>query len=76
MKHHYVYRITNLIMKMHYYGVRTCKTDPSIDIGKVYFSSSTDKEFMLDQKENPKNIKNHKINNRTNKIVNFLIKTS
>lgn len=49
----YVYRITNKIQNKHYYGVRTSKITPKLDLGIKYFSSSTDKEFKLDQKENP-----------------------
>lgn len=53
---YYIYRITNLIEKKHYYGFRHSKTqDPKDDIGKNYFSSSTVKEFILDQKLNPQN---------------------
>ena len=53
--YHYVYRITNLVEKKHYYGKRSSKCDPKEDLGKKYFSSSTDKEFLLDQKNNPQN---------------------
>lgn len=57
MKNHYVYRITNKIKNKHYYGVRSSNIKPKEDIGIKYFSSSTDKNFMLDQKENPQNYK-------------------
>ena len=53
--YHYVYRITNLVEKKHYYGKRSSKCDPKQDLGKIYFSSSTDKEFKVDQKLNPQN---------------------
>jgi hypothetical protein len=53
--YHYVYRITNLVEKKHYYGKRSSKCDPKQDLGKKYFSSSTDKEFRADQKQNPQN---------------------
>jgi hypothetical protein len=56
-KHHYVYRITNTITNKHYYGSRTSKTEPINDLGIIYFSSSSDKEFIEDQKNNPKNYK-------------------
>jgi len=56
-KFHYTYRITNLIENKHYYGVRSSKCHPSEDLGIVYFSSSKDKEFRKDQKENPQNYK-------------------
>ena len=54
-KHHYVYRITNLVDGKHYYGSRTSKLRPEEDLGKKYFSSSRDKEFLKDQKKNPEN---------------------
>ena len=55
---HYVYRITNLLLKKHYYGTRTSKIKPPAeDIGYIYFSSSSDKEFINDQKANPQNYK-------------------
>ena len=53
--YHYVYRITNTVEKKHYYGKRSSKCDPKQDLGKIYFSSSRDKEFLIDQKENPQN---------------------
>ena len=37
MKKHYVYRITNKIENKHYYGVRSCKIDPKLDLGIKYF---------------------------------------
>lgn len=57
MVYHYVYRITNIYKKQHYYGVRTSKLLPIKDIGIKYFSSSNDKDFIKDQKENPQNYK-------------------
>lgn len=55
---HYVYRITNISIGMHYYGSRTCKEVlPKDDIGKLYFSSSRDRRFILDQTSNPSNYK-------------------
>lgn len=56
-KHHYVYRITNKRLKKHYYGVRSCSCLPIEDLGVYYFSSSTDEEFMKDQKEHPEDYK-------------------
>jgi len=50
---HYAYRITNVFLKKHYYGSRSCKCQPKDDLGIKYFSSSTDKDFIKDQKENP-----------------------
>jgi len=52
MKFHYVYRITNTLLYKHYYGSRSSNVEPANDLGKVYFSSSTDKQFILDQREN------------------------
>ena len=52
---YYVYRITNTVLNKHYYGYRSCKIDPKEDLGKKYFSSSRDKEFIKDQKQNPLN---------------------
>ena len=55
--YYYVYRITNKVVNKHYYGKRQSKLLPKDDLGIKYFSSSTDKEFVQDQKENPKNYK-------------------
>ena len=57
MKIHYTYRITNTKLNKHYYGCRTSKINPKLDLGIKYFSSSYNKEFMLDQKENPQDYK-------------------
>jgi len=54
---HYTYRITNMRLNKYYYGVRSSKIAPKKDIGVKYFSSSTDKEFIKDQKENPQDYK-------------------
>lgn len=51
--YHYVYRITNTVLHKHYYGKRSSKIAPNLDLGKKYFSSSKDKQFIQDQKENP-----------------------
>ena len=51
-KYHYVYRITNKENNKHYYGVRSSKIEPKLDLGIKYFSSSRDKEFMNEQKIN------------------------
>lgn len=53
--YYYVYRITHVVNKKHYYGKRKSKILPKEDLGIHYFSSSTDKEFILDQKNNPSN---------------------
>jgi len=52
-----VYRITNLVEKKHYYGYKSSKIHPSKVIGVTYFSSSTNKVFKRDQKNNPQNYK-------------------
>ncbi|MCK5537943.1 MAG: hypothetical protein KAI79_14040 [Bacteroidales bacterium] len=51
---HYTYRITNTKIHKHYYGVRS-SISPKSDLGLIYFSSSSDKEFIQDQKDNPQN---------------------
>ena len=55
MQYHYTYRITNNTINKHYYGSRTSKIHPKMDLGIRYFSSSTYKNFIKDQKENPQN---------------------
>lgn len=55
--YHYVYRITNIVLNKHYYGKRTSKVEPRLDLGIKYFSSSTDKAFKQDQKAFPENYK-------------------
>ncbi len=55
--YHYVYRITNLVENKHYYGSRTSKVHPSLDLGVKYFSSSWDKDFIKEQKTSPRNFR-------------------
>ena len=55
--HHYVYQITELSTNRKYIGVRSSSIFPKDDLGKNYFSSSTDKKFIKDQKENRSNYK-------------------
>ena len=55
--YHYVYRITNLVENKHYYGKRSSKIEPKFDLGRKYFSSSKNKNFLNDQKQNPQNYK-------------------
>ncbi len=57
MPQHYTYRILHIITKREYIGARTSNIPPIDVLGIKYFSSSSDKEFMLDQKTNPKNYK-------------------
>lgn len=56
-KYHYVYRITNKVTGYHYYGSKSCDECPKENIGIKYFSSSTNKLFIQDQKNNPKDYK-------------------
>lgn len=59
--YHYLYRITNLVEQKHYYGIRTSHNIlPQQDLGIRYFSSSRDKNFKTDQKDNPENYR-HKV---------------
>lgn len=52
-KYHYVYLIKNIVTDKKYIGVHSSDVPPVEDIGIHYFSSSTDLEFLKDQKENP-----------------------
>ena len=56
-KYHYVYNIKELSSNRNYIGVRSCNCLPEQDLGIKYFSSSTDKEFIVNQKINPANYK-------------------
>jgi hypothetical protein len=56
-KYHYVYRITNIKTQMYYYGDRSCNCHPYEDIGIKYFSTSSLKLFIEDQKINPQDYK-------------------
>lgn len=69
-----VYRITNLILKKHYYGYKTSSVHPKQIVGVSYFSSLSGQEgidFRNDQIENPQNYR-YKIvgifNNKTDAI--------
>jgi hypothetical protein len=55
MKYHYVYIITHKETGKKYIGSRSSKLEPIKDIGKKYFSSSSNKDFIKDQKNNPQN---------------------
>ena len=57
MKFHYTYMITELSTNMKYIGVRSCNIEIDYDIGKQYFSSSRNKEFVTSQKLNNSNYK-------------------
>lgn len=53
----YTYRITNIVENKHYYGFRGTLLNPEDDIGVVYFSSSSNKNFIKEQKEYPERYK-------------------
>ncbi len=76
--YHYLYRITNLVENKHYYGIRTSRNDilPHQDLGVKYFSSSTDKNFIKDQKEHPENYRYKVIivSDSRKKVANLEIK--
>ena len=55
----YVYRITNILTNKHYYGSRTTKVKQGNTLQEdllSYQSSSRDKIFKADMKENSQNI--------------------
>ena len=43
---YYVYRITDKRNKKHYYGSRGSDLPPKLDLGHVYYSSSSNKDFI------------------------------
>jgi len=51
----YVYEIYNKITHKRYIGAKSTTDDPYQEIGKRYFSSSSDKDFKKDQRNNPEN---------------------
>jgi hypothetical protein len=53
----FVYRITDIKNKKYYYGSKIAKNSNFNQMGKTYFSSSKNKEFIIDQKDNPENFK-------------------
>ena len=52
-KFHYTYQIVELSTNKKYIGVRSSDIEPRLDIGHVYFSSSSDIKFIKRQKEFP-----------------------
>ena len=56
-KFHYIYIITEISTNMKYIGARSTKLEPIKDLGIKYFSSSTNKEFIKNQKINSSNYK-------------------
>lgn len=67
-KFNYTYQITELSTGLKYIGVRSSDIEPSLDLGIHYFSSSTNKEFINNQKENPSNYKYEIINEFDNRL--------
>ena len=53
--HHYVYRILEKPTLKFYIGLRSSEVTPKKDLGSVYFSSSSDSEFINNQKMFPEN---------------------
>ncbi len=49
---HYTYQITKISIQKHYIGAKSCEELPVDNIGYKYFSSSTNLEFIQDQKNN------------------------
>jgi hypothetical protein len=76
IKYHYVYRIINKKLNKYYYGSRSSNLIPELDIGCVYFSSSTDKAFIADQKANPTDYRYKviSVHNNRNAAINNEIK--
>lgn len=54
--YHYVYKIIDLKYNVFYIGSRSSKLKPKDDLGKIYFSSS-DRDFIRRQKQNPDDFK-------------------
>lgn len=52
-KYNYTYLITEVSTGLKYIGVRSSSIEPSKDLGFKYFSSSSNKEFIKKQKQNP-----------------------
>jgi len=51
--YHYVYKIIDKKREMYYVGARSSELKPEEDLGHNYFSSSCDRNFISEQKENP-----------------------
>lgn len=52
-KYHYVYQITEKSSNKKYIGVRTSEVSPEFDLGIFYFSSSSDMDFIKNQRNKP-----------------------
>jgi len=53
MNYYYVYKITDKKRQKYYIGARASTIKPDQDLGNVYFSSSTNKNFIAEQKKTP-----------------------
>ncbi len=53
--YYYVYQITDLQKQKFYIGSRKSELHPDLDLGEEYFSSSTNKKFIEEQKRFPEN---------------------
>jgi len=53
MSYYYVYKITDMKRKKYYIGSRTSEIPPDQDLGHIYFSSSTNKNFIEEQRTTP-----------------------
>lgn len=51
--YNYVYKITDKKRKRYYIGCRTSNLKPKDDLGSVYFSSSSNRKFLEEQKKFP-----------------------
>lgn len=47
----YVYLVTELDTGKKYIGVRSCNIDPIEDLGKKYYTTSSNKQFIINQKK-------------------------
>lgn len=54
-KFHYVYQINEITTGRKYIGVRSSNIEPTNDLGILYYSSSSNKDFIRQQKENKNN---------------------
>lgn len=68
---YYVYKITNLSNNMYYIGSRQSKCDPKDDLGVKYFSSSSNKNFINEQKQNPNKFKYEILSRHNSRIEAF-----
>jgi len=53
MSYYYVYKITDKKRKKYYIGSRKSEIKPEQDLGHIYFSSSSNKKFIEEQRKTP-----------------------